>query len=273
MPVLPSLYLRLRSISLVTGKNGVGTGGSSMTLTLLALATGISPTNNSNPVAVPLRGFGEQCGESAVSTCERPGHTLAVGVGEAGFGYGHAGLGMFRRGASGSPIPAGITKVAAGRPAVGPPGGGVSTRPATPAAASRAAEGQSAGPRSALDAAGERRGIRRLAATTAGPWTGAGSRPRRRRRGRSRSCELSRRSRTAYRVCRSGLRSCSGCCCLVRSVVLVGWVRWSVVGLLVVLLVLGAAAGWPVSFTVSARGLAWATPRPLPGAGAERWWC
>ena len=50
---------------------------------------------------------------------------------------------------------------------------------------SRAAEGRSEGPRSVLDAAAERRGMRRLAATTAGPRPRAGTRPRRRRRGRS----------------------------------------------------------------------------------------
>jgi hypothetical protein len=44
------------------------------------------------------------------------------------------------------------SRVAAGRQAVAPPGGGVWSRPAAPAAGSRAAEGRSEGPRSALDA-------------------------------------------------------------------------------------------------------------------------
>jgi hypothetical protein len=61
----------------------------------------------------------------------------------------------------------------------------VDFRPATPAVGSRAAAGRSEGPRSALEAAAERRGISRLAATTDGPRPGAGARPRRRRRGRS----------------------------------------------------------------------------------------
>ncbi len=139
-------------------------------------------------------------------------------------------------------------------------------------------EGRSEGPRNALDADGERRGISRLAARTAGPRTGAGSRPRRRRRGRSRLCELSRRSRTAYRVCRSGLRSCLGCCCLlVRSCCGLGSLLSSPC-LLVVLLVLARPqvlvvlpVGWPVSFALRSRRLTWAKPRPWPGAGAERW--
>ena len=74
----------------------------------------------------------------------------------------------------------------AGVPSPAP--GGVWATPRGAASGSRAAEGRSAGPRSALDAPAERRGIRRLAATTAGPRPGAGSRPRRRRRGRSLPC-------------------------------------------------------------------------------------
>ncbi len=243
-PVLPSFYLRLLSVSFSTVKNVVGTKGSSMTPTLLSPAAWISPTSSSNLVAEPLRSIGEQRGEPTGSSRERADHKQAVGRGETGSGCGHPGLAR-PEGRTGLavaalpwarpegprqrfPMPAeyscGITaKVAAGRRAVAPAGGGVCARPAAAAVGSRAAEGRSEGPRSALDADGERRGIRRLAATTAGPRTGAGSRPRRRRRGRSPACELSRRSRTAYRVCRTGLRSCLGCCCLVVSVVLVCW--------------------------------------------------
>jgi hypothetical protein len=121
---------------------------------------------------------------------------------------------------------------------------------------SRAAEGRSAGPRSALDAVGERRGIRRLAATTAGPRTGAGS-PAAAPKARPFwpvSCpgEAGQRTASADRVCAadgwslvlldelSGLVLLSSdcwCCC------------WSLVLLLVL-------RGWPVSLAVSARRLA-----------------
>ncbi len=57
-------------------------------------------------------------------------------------------------------------------------------------------------------------------------------------------CELSRRSRTAYRVCRSGLRFCLGCWCLLLSVVLVAWVRWSLLPVLLVLLILAPRWCW-----------------------------
>jgi hypothetical protein len=162
-----------------------------------------------------------------------------------------------------------------------PTRGGVSPRPATAAAGSRAAESRSEGPRSVLDVDGERRGIRRLAATTAGPRPGTGSRPRRRRRGRCHPCELSRRSRTAYRVCRSGLRFCLGCCCLLLSVVLVAWVRWSLLPVLLVLLVLLLIlaprwcwycwGGLACQFRGECQEVCWAKPRPWPVAGTKRW--
>jgi hypothetical protein len=71
----------------------------------------------------------------------------------------------------------------------------------------------------------------------------------------------------------------AGCCCLVLSVQLVGWG----VAALVLLapgecwFLLGGGAGSAaggcraVSLPVSARRLAWATPRPWPDAGAKRW--
>ena len=73
---------------------------------------------------------------------------------------------------------------------------------------SRAAEGRSEGPRSVLDAAAERRGMRRLATTTAGPRPGAGTRPRRRRRGRSKPWGCPRRepdaaARLVFTICRA----------------------------------------------------------------------
>jgi hypothetical protein len=77
--------------------------------------------------------------------------------------------------------------LAAGRPGSGRPGGRRGRRPAPPGPGSRAAAGGPAGTQSALDAARERRGIGRVAATTAGPRPGAGARTRRRRRRRGRS--------------------------------------------------------------------------------------
>jgi len=67
------------------------------------------------------------------------------------------------------------------------PGGRRGRRPTPPGPGSRAAAGGPAGTRSALDAARERRGIGRVAATTAGPRPGAGARTRRRHRRRGRS--------------------------------------------------------------------------------------
>jgi hypothetical protein len=199
-PVLPSFCLCLPSLSPDTGKDGVGTGHSSMTPTLRSPTTATSPT--SNLTAEPPHSTGEQRREPPVSSCRRPGHA----GGRSGRGQlrprsrrptarrpdwssrgwppcrGHAPRGRAsarrcRRNRGRGSRPGGVPSPhpeAACR--LGPrrrrPGQG---RP----------KGRSEGPRSALDPDGERRGIRRLAATTAGPRTGAGSRPRRRRRGRS----------------------------------------------------------------------------------------
>ncbi len=143
--------------------------------------------------------------------CERPRHVRGGGSGE-----GTRAVSTSPPDAPGLADSGEISNVVAGRRALAPPGGDVSTRPATPADGSRAAEGRSAGPRSALDADAERRGIRRLAETTAGPRTGAGSRPRRRRRGRSRavSCpgEAGLRHVSADRV-GAPARVAAGWCC------------------------------------------------------------
>jgi hypothetical protein len=77
--------------------------------------------------------------------------------------------------------------LAAGRPGSGRPWGRRGRRPAPPGPGSRAAAGGPAGTQRALDAAWDRRGIGRVAATTAGPRPGAGARPRRRRSRRGRS--------------------------------------------------------------------------------------
>ncbi len=167
-----------------------------------------------------------------------------------------------------SPMPAeysaGIT--AGSRPGgvPSPTRGDVSTRPATPAAGSKAAEGRSVGPRSALDAAGEWRGSRRLAATTAGPRTGAGSRPRRRRRGRSHpvSCpgEAGQRTASADRVVASARVAAAWCCRWCWRVGCAGlssvcW--WCCCWFLLVVLGAGPADGCrPVSFPLSARRFA-----------------
>jgi hypothetical protein len=66
------------------------------------------------------------------------------------------------------------------------PGGRRGRRPTPPGPGSRAAAGGPAGTPRALDAARRRRGIRRVAATTAAPRPGAGARTRRRHRRRGR---------------------------------------------------------------------------------------
>jgi hypothetical protein len=79
----------------------------------------------------------------------------------------------------------GIRLVAAGRPGSDRPGGGRWLRPAALAVGSRAAIGRSEDRAASLRRPPRRRGIWPAAATTAGPRTAAGTRPRRRRRGRS----------------------------------------------------------------------------------------
>src|SRR5215211_3764827 len=76
---------------------------------------------------------------------------------------------------------------AAGRPSSGRPRGRRGRRPAPPGPGSRAAAGGPAGTPRALDATRWRRGIGRVAATTAAPRPGAGARTRRRHRRRGRS--------------------------------------------------------------------------------------
>ena len=121
-------------------------------------------------------------------------------------------------------------------------------------------------------------GSGRLAATTAGPWPGAGSRPRRRRRGRSTpvSCPGGAGQRTASADRVFAVAWVAGACWCGRA----GGFGWlfalpsaggAAAGSCLFSVLVLLRMGWAVSFPVSGRRLAWATPRPWPGAGAKRW--
>jgi len=270
-----------------------------MTPSRLSPATGISPT--SSLVAEPLRGTGGQRVEPAGSSCERADHKQAVGArpvpapvtwpatarGRDQSRGGRAAVGTPRRAApavsdAGCWITRNIPQESRRRSR---PGGVPSPHPGAAChhGPRRRRPGQGrpkAGPE-------DREAPLMRAASAAGSAGWPRQRPVRGRvQGPGRGaegeavptpCELFRRSRTAYRVCRSGRRLYLGCCGLL---VWSFWWLWfvalvSFLLVLLVLLVLVAAAGGSglgtVSFVVSAMRSAWAKPRPWPGAGAERW--